>query len=262
MSDSSVHPSGSECKEESDRHQLSDFETLPQHIAFIMDGNSRWAKQRGKATTAGHKAGVESVREVLKLSMRYGIKVVTLFAFSSENWQRPALEVKALMQLFASYLKSEMKRLHADGVQMRFIGNRDNFTRSLRKQMEEAERLTVNNTEAILVLAVDYGGQWDIANAAKVLARQVQQGELAADDINAERLAEHMALADLPAPDLCIRTADEHRISNFLLWQLAYAELFFSKVLWPDFAEKDLREALTAYAQRDRRFGGRVDANS
>lgn len=240
----------------------SEFAVIPQHIAFIMDGNSRWAKQRGKSTSAGHKAGVEAVREVLKLSMSYGIKVVTLFAFSSENWQRPALEVKALMQLFASYLKSEMKRLHADGVQMRFIGSRANFSKALLKQMEEAEKLTADNKESILVIAVDYGGQWDIANAAKVLAKQVEQGELAVEDIDAARLAEHVALSDLPAPDLCIRTADEHRISNFLLWQLAYAELFFSKALWPDFAEQDLREALTAFAQRDRRFGGRVETDS
>lgn len=242
--------------------KASDFAVIPQHIAFIMDGNSRWAKLRGKSTTAGHTAGVESVRQVLQLAMGYGIKVVTLFAFSSENWQRPALEVKALMRLFATYLKKEMKRLHADGVQMRFIGNRDNFSEALRKQMAEAEALTANNDKAILVLAVDYGGQWDIANAAKILAGQVQRGELALDQVDAQHMAQHMALADLPAPDLCVRTADEHRISNFLLWQLAYAELFFSKALWPDFSEPDLREALTAYAQRDRRFGARKDADS
>ncbi|WP_019530520.1 polyprenyl diphosphate synthase [Dasania marina] len=242
--------------------KAGDFAVIPQHIAFIMDGNSRWAKQHGKSTTSGHTAGVESVRKVLQMAMGYGIQVVTLFAFSSENWQRPALEVKALMQLFASYLKKEMKRLHADGVQMRFIGNRNNFSTALRKQMAEAERLTANNDKAVLVLAVDYGGQWDIANAAKILAGQVQRGELALEQVDSQHMAKHMALADLPAPDLCVRTADEHRISNFLLWQLAYAELFFSKTLWPDFSELDLREALAAYAQRDRRFGARKDADS
>ena len=259
MPDVSVSASG---ESDMENNKASEFAVVPQHIAFIMDGNGRWAKQRGKSASAGHKAGVEAVREVLRLAMSYGIKVVTLFAFSSENWQRPALEVKALMQLFAAYLKSEVKKLHEDGVQVRFIGNRENFSKALLKQMEEAERLTAKNSQAILVIAVDYGGQWDIANAAKQLAQQVKDGELAVEDINEQRLGQHIALADLPAPDLCVRTADEHRISNFLLWQLAYAEFFFSKALWPDFAEADMREALACFAQRERRFGGRDDAGS
>ena len=236
------------------------FAVIPKHIAFIMDGNGRWAKQRGKSAASGHKAGVETVREVLRLSMDYGIKIVTLFAFSSENWQRPAIEVKALMALFTSYLKSEVKRLHADGVQVRFIGNRENFSKALLKQMHEAEKLTVNNQKAILVIAVDYGGQWDIANAAKQLAVQVKAGELEPEQIDAGRLAAFMSLADLPPPDLCVRTASEYRISNFLLWQLAYAELFFSEALWPDFSESHLIEALEAFEQRDRRYGGRNDS--
>lgn len=237
--------------------KMSEFSVIPEHIAFIMDGNGRWAKQRGKSATSGHKAGVEAVREVLRLSMDYGIQVVTLFAFSSENWQRPALEVKALMTLLATYLKKEVKNMHADGVRLRFIGNRENFSKALIKQMTEAERLTQNNSKATLVLAVDYGGHWDIANAAKQLAIQVKEGQLDPADITADRLAQYVALADLPPPDLCVRTANEHRISNFLLWQLAYAELFFSQALWPDFSESHLREALQAFAQRDRRFGGR-----
>lgn len=233
------------------------FSVVPKHIAFIMDGNGRWAKLRGQSATSGHKAGVEAVRKVLDLSMAYGIEVVTLFAFSSENWRRPALEVRALMTLFGSYLNKEVASLHSDGIRIRFIGCRDNFSKSLLRQMEAAERLTASNIKATLVIAVDYGGQWDIANAAKQVALRVQQGLLTPDDITVESLGEYIALADLPAPDLCVRTADEHRISNFLLWQLAYAELFFSKSLWPDFSDTDLREALTAFAARDRRFGGR-----
>jgi undecaprenyl diphosphate synthase len=226
-------------------------------MAFIMDGNSRWAKRRGKSTSAGHKAGVEAVREVLRLATDYGVEVVTLFAFSSENWQRPALEVKALMTLLGSYLKSEAKQLHKDGVRLRFIGRRDNFTESLRKQMAAAEALTAANTRSTLVIAVDYGGQWDIANAARQLALQVQAGELAAEVIDEQLLGQHISLADLPPPDLCVRTAGEQRISNFLLWQLAYAEFHFTDTLWPDFGARDMAEAIAAYGKRDRRYGGR-----
>lgn len=230
---------------------------VPRHMAFIMDGNSRWAKRRGKSTSAGHKAGVEAVREVLRLATDYGVEVVTLFAFSSENWQRPALEVKALMTLLGSYLKSEAKQLHKDGVRLRFIGRRDNFTESLRKQMAAAEALTAANTRSTLVIAVDYGGQWDIANAARQLALQVQAGELAAEVIDEQLLGQHISLADLPPPDLCVRTAGEQRISNFLLWQLAYAEFHFTDTLWPDFGARDMAEAIAAYGKRDRRYGGR-----
>jgi undecaprenyl diphosphate synthase len=232
---------------------------VPQHIAIIMDGNSRWAKQRGLSTAAGHKAGVEVVRDVLKICSSCQVKIVTLFAFSSENWQRPTAEVKALMTLFASYLKREVKKLHQDGVQVRFIGARQRFTKSLVKQMEQAELLTRDNSTTTLVIAVDYGGQWDIANAAKQLAQQVHDGKLLPDQINEQLMDQYISLADLPKPDLCIRTANEHRLSNFLLWQLAYSELYFTDTLWPDFGELDMQRALQSFNQRQRRYGGRND---
>lgn len=232
---------------------------VPQHLAIIMDGNSRWAKRQGKSTPNGHRAGVETVRKVLRLSLDRGIKVVTLFAFSSENWQRPATEVKALMTLFTSYLKREVKQLHKDDINVRFIGDRQRFSRGLLQQMEYAELLTRHNTKATLVIAVDYGGQWDIANAARILAEQVQAGTLRPDQINAELLDAHISLTDLPKPDMCIRTAGEQRISNFLLWQLAYAEFFFTETLWPDFDEVDMNAALDSYNRRVRRYGGREE---
>lgn len=230
---------------------------VPQHIAIIMDGNSRWAKKRGKSTPAGHRAGVEAVRKVLRLCTDHGVKIVTLFAFSSENWQRPSAEVKALMRLFASYLKREVNQLHADGVRVRFIGDRQRFSKSLVKQMESAEQLTIDNTDTTLVIAVDYGGQWDITRAARELAEMVQAGVLQPEQIDESLLDAHISLADIPKPDLCIRTAGEQRISNFLLWQLAYAEFFFTETLWPDFGEKDMVAALASYHMRDRRYGGR-----
>jgi undecaprenyl diphosphate synthase len=231
----------------------------PHHIAIIMDGNGRWAKQRGKMVSAGHRAGVEAVRTVLELCADHGVKIVTLFAFSSENWLRPKAEVKALMTLFASYLKSEVKKLHADGVRIRFIGDRARFSASLVKQMERAEQLTHNNADTTLVIAVDYSGQWDIADTAKRLAEKVQAGQLSADQINAELMAQNISLADLPDPDLCIRTSGEQRISNFLLWQMAYTEFYFTETLWPDFSKLDLEHALQSYRERDRRYGGRLD---
>ena len=235
------------------------FAEIPEHLAIIMDGNGRWAKARGKSAPSGHKAGVETVRTVLKLCKNYGIKVVTLFAFSSENWLRPGPEVKALMLLFSTYLKKEVKQLNKDGVRVRFIGDRQRFTAGLLKQMQYAEELTAHNTETTLVIAVDYGGQWDIANAAKQLALQVKAGELDPSAIDAALLGEHIALADLPKPDLCLRTSGEQRISNFLLWQLAYAELYFTDTLWPDFTDSDMVQMLECYNNRDRRFGGRED---
>lgn len=230
---------------------------IPRHLAIIMDGNSRWAKRQGKSTSYGHRAGVETVRKVLQICADQGINIVTLFAFSSENWQRPNAEVKALMTLFATYLKREVKRLHEDGVRVRFIGDRQRFSSSLIKQMEYTEQLTAGNTQTTLVIAIDYGGQWDIANAARQLAEKVKAGELQPDQIDVNMLDARISLSDLPKPDLCIRTAGEQRISNFLLWQLAYAELYFSDTLWPDFEEKDLLAALNSFSQRARRYGGR-----
>ena len=239
--------------------QVSDSAILPQHIAIVMDGNGRWAKKRHLPAAAGHKAGVETVRTTLRNCRDAGVNNLTLFAFSSENWSRPRLEVRALMTLFSSYLDSEIAELNAQQVRVRFIGRRDRLSSALLKKITLAETLTANNRQFNLSLAVDYGGQWDITHAVQVLAQQVENGTLKAADISAELLASNVALAELPAPDLMIRTSGEYRISNFLLWQLAYAELYFSDVLWPDFSRADLDQALHSFARRDRRFGGRKE---
>lgn len=219
-----------------------------------MDGNNRWAKARGLKGIAGHKQGVERIRCVLQACDDLGIEILTIFAFSSENWRRPKAEVSALMTLFQSYLKQEVKKLVKDGVRLRVIGRRDRFSGSLQKAIADAEQQTAAGRKT-LVIAADYGGQWDIANAARSLAQQVAAGQLAAETIDEQVLGEAMQLADLPAVDLCIRTGGEHRISNFLLWQVAYAELYFTDCYWPDFAAEELSEAVQDFCQRQRRFG-------
>ena len=228
---------------------------VPRHVAIIMDGNNRWAKREGLPGPAGHRAGVEAVREVLRTCRAYGVEVLTLFAFSSENWGRPLPEVRALLALLSRYLRNEVRELHEDGVRLRFIGRRDRFSTRLQRLMQQSEQLTAGNTEATLVLAVDYGGQWDIAQAARQLADRVQRGELVPDDISEELLEAQMATSDLPLPDLCIRTGGDARISNFMLWQCAYSELYFSNTLWPDFGELEFARALQDYSRRERRFG-------
>ncbi|MCF6217878.1 MAG: isoprenyl transferase [Gammaproteobacteria bacterium] len=229
--------------------------STPRHVAVIMDGNGRWAKARRRPRFMGHKAGVESVRTVVNSCVDSGVEVLTLFAFSSENWRRPEEEVGALMSLFATVLEREVKKLHKSNVSLRIIGELNAFTPKMQKLIEKAESLTANNTGLILVIAANYGGRWDIAQATMKLAYQVERGELGAADINPERVAEMLSLADLPEPDLFIRTGGEKRISNFLLWQLAYTELYFTDTLWPDFKEEAFNEALLSFAQRQRRFG-------
>ncbi|MEW5756636.1 MAG: isoprenyl transferase [Pseudomonadota bacterium] len=228
---------------------------LPQHIAIIMDGNGRWAKKRGLPRFLGHRAGVEAVRNVVRVCINRGIRVLTLFAFSSENWQRPAKEVGLLMELFVSTLDKEVKRLHKNNVRLRIIGDRSAFGEGLQQRIRDAEELTRNNTGMTLVIAANYGGRWDIAQAAQQLAEQVRAGVLLPSDITPELLNRHIALADLPEPDLLIRSSGEQRISNFLIWQLAYTELYFTETLWPDFDEKALDDALLSFANRQRRFG-------
>ncbi len=230
---------------------------VPRHVAIIMDGNNRWAKSRGLPGAAGHRAGVETIRTVLRTCRRSGVEVLTLFAFSSENWTRPSAEVAALMQLFSAYLGSEVKKLHEDQVRLHFIGRRDRLNPGLQRKMADAEKLTAANTSSHLVIAVDYGGQWDMVNAARELAQQVVEGKLRPDQIDVEAFDRHTALAELPKPDLLIRTAGEQRISNFLLWQCAYTEFYFTDVFWPDFGELEMLRALQAFGQRERRFGGR-----
>ena len=228
---------------------------LPQHIAIIMDGNGRWAKQRNQPRFLGHKAGVETVREVVKACAAKGIQVLTLFAFSSENWRRPAKEVSLLMELLYTALTREVSKLNDNNVQLRIIGDRGVFSKKLQKRLHDSEILTQNNTGLTLVVAVNYGGRWDIAQAAKQVAEKVESGELLSTDITPEEIAQYLSLSELPEPDLFIRTGGEQRVSNFLLWQLAYTELFFTETLWPDFNSAALDEAIQSFCKRQRRFG-------
>lgn len=235
---------------------------LPQHIAIIMDGNGRWARKRFLPRVAGHRAGVESARQVVKNCVKRDIKVLSLFAFSSENWQRPDQEVSYLMELFLTGLEREVGMLHEHNVQLRFIGDRTRFSEKLRQKIQEVEGLTKNNSGMVLIIAVDYGGKWDITQAANKLAQAVEAGTLSSADITPELISSKLSFADLPDPDLFIRTSGEVRISNFMLWQLAYSELYFCNTLWPDFDDKELDNALAQYADRERRFGRRNEAET
>lgn len=229
--------------------------TLPRHIAIIMDGNGRWAERRGLPRFAGHRAGVEAVREVVRACSAQHIEVLTLFAFSSENWRRPRREVTLLMALFTSALAREARRLHGANVRLRVVGQREAFPPRLKRAIAAAETLTRENTGLELVVAANYGGRWDITEAARELARRVARGELAPDAIDEALLDSTLSLAGLPEPDLFIRTGGEQRISNFLLWQLAYCELYFTDTLWPDFGVTAFQQALASFARRQRRFG-------
>jgi len=227
----------------------------PKHIVVVMDGNGRWAKKRLMPRTAGHHAGVKATRNIVENCVKEKIQALTLFAFSSENWKRPEQEVSSLMELFVSTLQSEVKSLHEQNVRVRFIGECSAFSEKLQKKIKEAKKLTENNTGLQLNIAVNYGGRWDIAEACKTIVSKIQLGELQIDDINAELIDEYVCLKQLPEPDLFIRTGGEMRISNFLIWQLAYTELYFSDVLWPDFKSEEFSMALNWYAGRQRRFG-------
>ena len=228
---------------------------LPRHIAMIMDGNGRWAKRRGLPRYAGHPVGVEAVRRVVEACVERGIEVLTLFAFSSENWQRPRKEVNLIMDLFIRSLKKEARRLHRNGVKLVVIGDRSAFSEKLRDNIAEVESLTRENTRLVLQVAANYGGRWDITQAARRLAERVSAGELTPEQISESLLSESLTFADQPEPDLFIRTGGEKRISNFLLWQCAYTELYFTDLLWPDFDAAALDQALDDFARRQRRFG-------
>tara|TARA_R110002110_G_scaffold415765_3_gene655288 strand:- start:54521 stop:55240 length:720 start_codon:yes stop_codon:yes gene_type:complete len=230
-------------------------------VAIIMDGNNRWAKRRSLPGPAGHRAGVEAVRGVLRACREHGVEVLTLFAFSSENWGRPRTEVRALLALLSRYLRNEVRALNKDNVRLRFMGKRDRFSRQLQRLMQQSEQLTGSNDGATMVIAVDYGGQWDITEAARILAQRVSEGHLLPQDITPELIDEQIAISDLPRPDLCIRTGGDARISNFMLWQFAYTELYFTPTLWPDFGELEFSRALADYSRRERRFGVREDDN-
>ncbi|RUO80564.1 di-trans,poly-cis-decaprenylcistransferase [Idiomarina tyrosinivorans] len=228
---------------------------MPKHVAIIMDGNGRWAKKRGKRRTAGHKAGAESVRRAVSFARRNGIESLTLFAFSSENWQRPKAEVTVLMELFMTVLKREVPELHERNVRLNVVGDTSQFSKRLQERIAEAEKLTAQNTALQLNIAANYGGRWDIVNAARQLAEQVAAGTLHPQAIDEKLLQQHIQLAQQAQPDLLIRTGGEHRVSNFLLWQVAYAEFYFTDVLWPDFDEQVFAEAVADFASRERRFG-------
>jgi undecaprenyl diphosphate synthase len=234
---------------------------MPKHVAIIMDGNNRWAKEKSLPSVAGHKAGVDAVKAVIETSIRQGVKVLTLFAFSSENWQRPEKEVNALMQLFMIALEREVKKLHKNGIALKIMGDVSAFSEKIQRLVREAEALTADNDVMILVIAANYGGKWDIVKAAKDVALLVRNGEMDVEDIDENVFNQYVCLSQYPAPDLVIRTAGEVRVSNFMLWQIAYSEMYFSSKYWPDFKEPQYMDALIEYQNRTRQFGKRGDSN-
>lgn len=241
--------------------ELNDLDpnNIPQHIAVIMDGNGRWAKAQGKVRTFGHQAGAETLKAIVKAADRIGIKVISAYAFSTENWKRPVTEVSFIMELLSRYLTSEIEEFKKNNVQVRFIGSRAGLPENVLTKMDHAVRETKDNTGIILNLAINYGGQAEILTAVKNIAADVQAGKLAVDDITNDIFEGYLATKGLPAPDLLIRPGGDFRISNFLLWQIAYAEIWTTDVYWPDFTEEHLWQAIRAYQKRERRFGGLVN---
>ncbi len=227
----------------------------PRHIAIVMDGNGRWAQRQKRPRFWGHQKGVEQVRSAVETCVDQGVEALTLFAFSTENWKRPAEEVSFLMDLFMSALKREVKRLHKNGIRLRIIGDRSRFSDKLQKAIQEAEVLTQHNDRLSLNIAANYGGRWDMTEAARTLCEQVAAGTLRPEEVNEQHLQQQVALHDLPEPDLFIRTGGEQRISNFLLWQMAYCELYFSDLYWPEFDRSALELAIDSFEGRQRRFG-------
>ncbi|MDE0308843.1 MAG: polyprenyl diphosphate synthase [Acidiferrobacterales bacterium] len=235
---------------------------LPEHVAIIMDGNGRWANSRGTNRLEGHRQGVKNVRTIVELCGRFGIPYLTLFAFSSENWRRPGKEVQWLMQLLSTALSSEVRKLHDEGIRLKFIGDLSDLSTAIQRKTREAMELTESNRNLQLTIAVNYGGQWDLTQACRDIADRVKHNELAVEDISPDTIAGQLSTAAIPNPDLFIRTGGEKRISNFLLWQLAYTELYFTDTYWPDFGEQAFLHALKSYGSRVRRFGGIVQASA
>ena len=232
-----------------------DNQYSPKHIAIIMDGNGRWAKNRHQPRFMGHRAGVKSVEKIVKYCVEKQVSVLSLFAFSSENWRRPGKEVSLLMELFALVLTQQVKRLHKNNVRLKVIGDISKFSSSLQKQISEAQRTTENNTGLTLNIAANYGGQWDITQSVQQLAKQVQAGALKPDQVTEALISQGLTTAELPEPDLFIRTGGEQRVSNFMLWQMAYTEFYFTNTLWPDFDGHSLDLAIESFTHRERRFG-------
>jgi len=229
--------------------------SIPRHVCIIMDGNGRWAKKRLMPRSFGHRKGVETTRRTVEYLARLGIEHLTLFVFSSENWQRPADEVNSLMGLFMQALEDYTEELSQQQIRLRFIGDRRQFSGELQARIEQTEADTADNRKMVLNIAANYGGRWDIANAARRLAERCRDGSLDPQNIDETLFASELSLADSPAPDLFIRTGGEKRVSNFLLWQLAYTEFYFCDVLWPDFSETDIQAALAEFSRRQRRYG-------
>ncbi len=228
---------------------------VPEHIAIIMDGNGRWARSKGSIRLHGHKVGVDSVRDITESCAQLGVKYLTLYAFSTENWGRPSAEVRGLMRLLVSSLRKEAENLHKNNIKLVTIGQIDRFPEDCKKQLNEAIELTKNNDRLQLCLALSYSGRWDITEAVKKIGNHVKEGRLDPSLINDQMIADHLSTAEVPDPDLIIRTSGEYRISNFLLWQLAYSELYMTEQFWPDFRRDELYKAIESYQSRDRRFG-------
>lgn len=228
---------------------------VPQHVAIIMDGNGRWAKQQGENRVFGHHEGVNSVREVVEACAEVGVKYLTLYAFSTENWNRPKDEVDALMELLVATISLETPNLNKNGVKLQAIGDIESLPKSCQEELQESINITANNSKVTLILALSYSSKWEITNAVKQLAKDVQAGKLKAEDITSKMIEQNLTTKNYPDPELMIRTSGEHRISNFLLWQLAYAEFYFTEVLWPDFRKQEFFKAILSYQNRERRFG-------
>ncbi|MGL4849074.1 MAG: isoprenyl transferase [Clostridium sp.] len=233
-----------------------DMENIPQHIAIIMDGNGRWAKKRKLPRTMGHKAGVETIRRVLKEADRLGIKYMTLYAFSTENWKRPKEEVGALMKLLVQYLRQEINELHKNGVRINVLGDIDMLPKECVEEIEKSIEKTKNNTGITMNIALNYGGRNEIVRGIKEIAEEIQSGKIKVSDINEDMFENYLYTKGVPDPDIIIRPSGEQRLSNFLLWQCAYSEFWYSNICWPDFKEKDLHQAIYDFQGRDRRFGG------
>ena len=238
-----------------DYKSLINNEKVPNHVAIIMDGNGRWAKQQGEDRVFGHHEGVNSVREVVEACAEIGVKYLTLYAFSTENWNRPKEEVDALMELLVATISMETPNLNKNGVKLQAIGDIKSLPPTCQEELQESINATAGNTKVTLILALSYSGKWEITDAVKQIAREVKEGKINPDDITSQMIESHLSTCRFPDPELMIRTSGEHRISNFLLWQLAYAEFYFTEVLWPDFRKNEFFKAIHSYQNRERRFG-------
>lgn len=234
---------------------MSKAKEVPQHIAIVMDGNGRWAKARGLKRSAGHRQGAKSLHKIIEASAKAGVKILSVFAFGADNWKRPQQEVDDLMQLFSESLKRDAPKLHKHNIQLKFIGDRSKFSDTLQTQLNDAEALTENNSGLTLITAVNYSGHWDVTQATQQLCEQVKQGQLEPASVTNELVQSYLSTSQYPNPDLLIRTSGEQRLSNFMMWQLAYTELYFTGQYWPDFGVEEFQQALAFFAGKERRFG-------